>query len=1087
MKTHACLALILASPLAFGDTSIGQYEREAVSVASGTTAIDGVVAVADDARLVKTGAGTVTLNVENLVSPNAPHIDVLAGTLGIGSNGGTPVTPTVPAIIQNSATLWLAADDGNAHFATSSSGDDTCVDIWRDVRDTAASATNFPFAATPIAVGFVSPFLQTVDGSRGVYFRGYKSKCTMLLHKADGTSYAAGSQKVAAGTVFAVTRIANCWGNMLGNYVDTTAVPHVYHLSDYNSGKVAFTSYHANMRNPVMRTMRFFDNGESRDHNRDHIQKGLRVIEYCHSAGAKGAFDSLFGQGRTNNREGGDHLMELIVFDAALSEADRLAVEGYLAAKWGIAATTVDLRLSEGATATISSSDLTVMPSGRGVIEAAASGLMFATGETPDFGGAVKIAPGVTARLYGSDIALALESGDSLNVALADNTTDFGRKAASVTKTAAAGTAEKTGAGTARIAALPADVAQLDVKGGRVILAARTMDAPPPCGTSDIHATIPNHDFESSDMSGWTLTQDGERWTGRRRRSDQTTLTPVDTPQGTYFLMLKRGGSDAEGVPAAQTTVAVPVTGRYELTFLASGRKDYGRGMFHVEFVSGGDTLTCDETDCFWINGNNWRKHHVLTPELAAGNWTMRIVPNFAVWDTTSNLDDFHMTLVTERIAADGTWRIPNGGFEEIDYLTSDNATYWTGNNGKNSFNDPDNTRANVVSGWTLVNGGSFTTGAPDVGSVDESMFDYGNWYYASPYLCRWGKKALGFWSSHGTATSAAFSPPAGRWQLRFKSAFAGSQNGATGATFWHGNALWSNPSWSVTVSVNGSPALTETSAVCGHNKWKTAVLDGTFDTAAGDSVTITISQTADRGAGYIDDIELVPANLVQNSGFETGALGAWSGGSVNAYNNSNIVGTFGEDVCDGSYYLQIQGTTAASQSMSVPEAGLYRIGLKARTATGTASVSNGYMFDPLEIRVMQGATTNFIARADADTDTFRPYSWWWNVPAPGSYTLVIAGTVAARKYTLVDEVSVVKCDAGIVDVAPNISSAVTLGVAAGAEVALDFPGTLELFSLRLGGHKPQGEYFSAATHPEYFTGTGTLFVKPKATVLYVR
>ncbi len=1087
-------ALLFATIIALvssvhADTIVPQHGRESVNVTSGSSAISGVVAIADDARLVKTGTGTATLDKENLVSPNAPHIDVLAGNLEIGTNGGTPVQPAAPSAVMSRASFWLAADADNAHFSTSLSDGNTVVNVWRDVRDTNASATNYPYAGTPVSDGFVSPILQTVDGKQGVYFRGYKSKCTMLLHKADGTAYTSGREKMSVGTAFAVTRIDNSWGNMLGNYVndDSAGLPHYYHLSDYSNGGVVLKAYHANMRDPVMRTMRFFDNGESRDHNRDYVRTGMRVIEYCHSASAKGAFDSLFGQAKTANREGGDHLMEFIVFDEALSEEDRLSVERYLATKWGVTTSSVNLRVADGATATVSTDGLTVMPSGNGVVEAEADGIVFATGETAEFGGGVKLADSVSAKFYGPGVAVALDAGDSLDVAKGDNTTAFGLETATLTKAAPVGMVEKTGTGTARINALPHGVSKLSVKGGSVVLAASPADTPPASGAADIHATIPNHDFESSDMSAWSLTSDGERWTGRHRRSDQTTLAPYDAPQGTYFLMLKRGGSDAEGVPAAQTTVSVPVTGRYELTFYGSGRKDYGLGLFQVQFISGSTTLSCDETDCFWIS-TGYRLHRVLTPELTAGNWTMRIAPNFAAWDTTAEIDDLHMTLATESIPADGSWTLPNGRFENLVYHTSDNPTYASLSGQKCSLNDPAQTTANVVEGWTFSANDS-SGNPPRVGLVDEAMFSRSAWY-SSPYLCRYGKKVLGFWSNGGTATSAAFSPPAGRWQLRFKSAFAGSQN-LNASKFWRGNALTTMPQWSVSISVNGATALTATSSTSGFNKWKTALIDGSFDVVDGDIVTVAISQEERLGAGYIDDVELVPANLVQNGGFETGSLGAWSGGSVVAYTANT--GIFGTDVCEGSYFLQIQGLAAASQTLQVPAAGLYRIGLHTRTASGLTAINNHYAFDPIEVRVMQGSATNFIAVADAATDTFRPYSWLWNAPAAGSYTLVVAGTVDARKYTLVDVVSVAKCDAVAATATPDISKNTGLHVAAGATVALDFPGSLELDTLHLGGRlahgEPwsQGERFSAATHPEYFTGTGSIYVRPKATVLYVR
>lgn len=1087
----ACLALAAASVVSLGDTVVGQYERESVNVASGTSAVAGNVLVADDARLVKTGEGTATLNKESLVSPNAPNIDVLEGNLTIGSSGSAQAVAE-PTAILNTASLWLATDAAKANFTMVSSNDTSYVDMWRDVRDTDASATNYPYVATPLALGFKSPILKTVGGLRSLYFRGYKSKCTMFVHKANGDSYESGNAKLPVTTAFAVTRIDACWGNMLGNYRDSG---HPYHVADHRYGS-AYSKRHANMRNPVMRTMRLFDNGESRDCDLDYVELGLRVLEYCHSSQAKGKIDSLFGQGGSANanREGGDYLMELIIFDAELSEADRLAVESYLAAKWGVTTTAANVRVASGATATVATGGLTVGLSGAGTVEATASGAVFtADGEQP-FGGSVKLANGVSARIYGPGVPVALEAGDALNVVRADDTTYYGREEATCAKTAAADTVEKTGTGTARITSLPSSVKKLDVKAGRVVLAAPTADALPEAGGHDIYATIPNSGFESSDMSGWTL--NGGYKTGRfnKKTSSDTWQCPFAAPEGDWVLCLKRGGSDAVGKPSASTTVGIPVSGRYELTFFGSGRDNYGLGTFHVQFISGTVTNTCDETDCFWVS-TGYRHIRVLTPELSAGDWSMRITPNFEIGDATSTFDDFRMKLVTENIGSDGSWRIPNGGFEELDRLTPSDVTY-AGLTGQNcSLNYSEWIASNKVSRWTFTQGGAGVSGAPSVGLVDEAMFSKNDYYYASPYLSRWGKKCLGFWSDGGTATSAAFTPPAGTWQIRFKSAFAGNQDGSK---FWHNTNLTVAPQWRVVVSVNGAAVLTSTNAVYGYasalygwNKWKKAVFDGAFAVSGSDTVTVEIAQTHVSGAGYIDNVELVPANLVSNSGFEMGNrgdFGVWtrtaSNGSVESYvkypNEFGYPSDSSFDIAEGDYFMQLQGYTAIEQPLQVPEAGLYRVRFRARTRKA------GYNFGAIAIDMVQGTVTNTIMRTYVSTDTFRPYTYFWNAPAAGTYKLVVRGTSADAKNTFVDDISVVKCDDGLASATPDITDDLTLDVASGAEIALDFPGKLRLYGLRLDGRTKSGT-FSSATHPDYFTGAGTIEVLPKGTIIIVK
>ena len=1057
----AMAAALCAAGTAYADTILQEYERGPAHVASGSSALSGTVTVADGARLVKTGAGTATLDAESIVSPNAPRIDVLDGRLEIGTNGGTPASIAEPTTLLETATLWLATDVDHAHFKTSTSGDDTVVDVWRDVRDTDASATNYPYAATPLtsSYGLKSPIVATVDGKQCLYFGGFGSKRTMWIREA-------GSLKtLGAATIFAVTKIVGSAGHLLGN----TGNSHMYEIGAWGNGAL-WAPYYGIWKGPHMRALRFFDNGERRDIRRDWPQKGLRIYEWCHSARAAGSFNAIFTQ--TDgwvSRQGGDYLMEFIAFASELSESDRLAIERYLVAKWGVSAMSAEVRVASGATASVAASGLTVRPSGEGVVEASASGLVFETGDAPVFGGEVKLAAGVPATIYGPGIPLSLSSGDSISVVRANNATDFGRETATLSETAPAGTVEKIGTGTARVASLPANVSKLDVKGGRLVLAAPVADAMPNAGGAVIAATIPNGGFESSDMSQWTLTGDGQQ--GRFKGSSSAWKCPYPAPQGDWVLCLKGSTTSAE------TTVTVPVDGRYELSFFGCGRSGFNLGTYNVKFISGTTTVDCGTADPFYVPYyGGYRKFRVPVPEIAAGTWTMRIEPNFDTGDVTTTLDDFRMELVTENADADGAWPLPNGGFENVAKLENGNGAYrnevWN-----NSFYKPEWSASNSIPCWTFDRGGA--SPVPAAGIVEEAMF-FNNAAYASPALVRHGKKCVGFWSNAGSATSAAFSPPPGVWQVRFKAAYGGNQSGTT---FWNNTALTGNPAWRVVVKVNGATAAdsASTGSASGFNKWHVVQPDGSFTVASGDSVTVQISQTNASGAGYVDDVELVPANFVANGGFETGSLGAWSGNAnVRTYNSN--VGNFGLDVCDGDYCAQLEDAMALNQTMRLPAAGLYRIRFHARTRTGDRR------FSSVVVTVSSGGVTNSIANVYVDTDTFRPYEYWMSVPAAGDYTLRISGVVtASHGNSLVDDVSVVKMDGGLAAETPIVTKKTALEVASGATVALDFPGTLELDSVRLGGRSARSGVISAATHPDYFVGAGSIFVRPKGTAIYMR
>ena len=1073
LKTTLAATLALAANLSFADTFVPEYDRASIHVGSGQTQAVGPLTVAGEARFVKTGAGTATLAKEDLISPNAPHLDVLEGRFEISANG-TPAAVTPPTAILNTATVWLAADAGMAHFVTSTSGDETMVDVWRDVRDTDASVTNYPYAATPLSSshGLKSPTIATVDGRQCLNFGGFGSKRTMWFRESGS------KKKISAVTVFAVTKITNGTGHLLGNASNT----HPYEIGAWGSGSLASPYYTtAVMKSPHMRTLRFFDNGERRDVGRDWPKTGLRIYEWCHSARAAGSFDALFTQSDGwVARQGGGNLMEFVAFGSELSEGDRLAVERYLAAKWGVPLA-ANVRVAADASVSVAAAGMTVRPSGEGLVEAAAADLMFEAGEAPVFGGEVKLAAGVPSKIYGPGIPLALASGDSINVVRANNTTDFGRETATLTKTAPAGTVEKTGTGTARVTALPDGVTKLNVKGGQLVLAAPVADAMPAALGSGISATIANGDFESSDMSAWALTGDGNQ--GRFKRVSGVWgdwKCDFSAPQGEYVLCLKGSSTSAEN-----TNVTVPVDGRYDLSFFGCGRSGFEFGTYNVKFTSGTTIVDCGTIDPVHVPYyGGYRKFHVLTPELTAGTWTMRIEPNFDTGDVTTTLDDFRLELVTENVDADGAWPLPNGGFENLDFNGAHKNKVWS-----SSLGDPELSASNSVSSWTFNGGGA--SPVPAAGLVEESMFFFkatsasGATSYANPALVRYGKKCAGFWSNAGSVTSAVFTPPPGVWQVRFKAATGGNGSSA----FWNGSALSDYPAWRVVVGVNGTTALdsASTGSAFGHNTWHMVQPDGAFTVAPGDSVTVSISQTLATAAGYIDDVELVPANFVANGGFETGNRTGWGASGSNPLANvggySSNTGNFGLDICDGTYRMQLEGAMALAQTLHLPAAGLYRIRFHARTRTGDRR------FAQVVVTLSSDEATNTIARINVDTDTFHAYDYWVSIPAAGDYTLSIGGVItdSPDRNTLIDDVSVIKCDGGLASDTPSVSRKMALEVASGATVALDFPGTLELDSLWLGGRSAHSGVFSAATHPDYLVGAGSIFVKPKGFVLFMR
>ena len=121
------------------------------------------------------------------------------------------------------------------------------------------------------------------------------------------------------------------------------------------------------------------------------------------------------------------------------------------------------------------------------------------------------------------------------------------------------------------------------------------------------------------------------------------------------------------------------------------------------------------------------------------------------------------------------------------------------------------------------------------------------------------------------------------------------------------------------------------------------------------------------------------------------------------------------------------------------------------------------------------------------ETFEFVPRTAYFRVPSAGRWTLRIAGQSAQAncdRIARVDEVSVTKT-AFAADV-PDVPETTQVSVAAGAKLRLDYPGTIRLDRLELGGRGVSGTV-TAARYPDYISGPGAVEVRAKATVILFR
>jgi len=1076
MATRKILAsslAVIAAGVVFAGTELAPFDTVSGFVASNqTSALSAPLTAAEGSRLVKTGEGTLTMPI-NTATPGGPVVDVAKGMV-VAEGAGTDDS-AAESFITSSALFWIAADADKAKFSTSGSGDSETVDCWYDVREADTSAPTRYCAKTPDS--FVSPALRTVDGLRSVYFRGYKSKCTMRITKNDAV------QILNIGSVFAVTRISNSVGQLFGNATSG----HPYQTGAWNHGTVGLAYYDV-WTGPHLRNSKFYDNGVRRDVKSDYVQKGVRIYEFHHQTTYKGCMDSLFCQGTDINREGGDDLMELVLFSDPISESDRLAVLQYLARKWNVPG---DVSFRTGSDATVKLRPSSPAPSrisGSGTYLAETTGMTLSTGTDIFFGGLVDIAPGVSAISQSPALAYAIGAGETFNV-VRGMAAPYGFDTVSCAANAPSDAVIKTGSGALRLTSIPSDVKRFGIQNGRVTLSPvlRASDVVPSTGTNDIYAVIPNASFENEDMSAWTLAGSGSMrlatphgdWCGHK---------PHD---GSYALNLH---SSKGAMCSARVSVTVPVKGKYELSFWGSGRRFYGIGQYIISFTKGSVTKTCDEVDVFaYSSASGYALHRLLTPELDAGKWTMKI-QSIANTESASTFDDFKMRLVTEELNADGAWRLPNGGFENFA-----ETSIWSGGRntsyGSCSLDDFTYSSSNVVQQWTFTQGGDGVSGAPSVGISHVAMVERHQFWHNASLDNRFGDKRLAFYSDGGTATSDAFTPPAGTWKLRFKSAFAGA---GADYTQWHSTSMTKLPLWSATATVNGGEPI-ELGSVKGttFNSWGIVTMPVEILVSEGDSVVIAIRQTDPSGAGFIDDVELVPnvvqGNLVADGGFENAT---WDGASAwqrdipglggrtdtsadsyvvrHAYTNSPT--QYGYDRCEGDHCLRLCGNPADSawQDVEIPSNGLYRLTFRARSRVSISGTDVGRL--PIRVWMANGGATNEIGRTAVDGGEFRPFTYFWRAPSAGTYRLGFQGASAEaeERSTMIDGVSLTPAAGELLAETPDVPEDIEISVARGAELALDFPGTMKVGRLRVNGHAVYGT-IRASDAPGVISGQGAI------------
>ena len=141
------------------------------------------------------------------------------------------------------------------------------------------------------------------------------------------------------------------------------------------------------------------------------------------------------------------------------------------------------------------------------------------------------------------------------------------------------------------------------------------------------------------------------------------------------------------------------------------------------------------------------------------------------------------------------------------------------------------------------------------------------------------------------------------------------------------------------------------------------------------------------------------------------------------------------------------------------------------------------------------------IGKAIVASDSWQEYVFLFNVASPGPRRFGINGigrvdcpdiaTYGDQRNcdhtSCIDAVSLKRVREAFEDTPRHVSDKIDVEVAQGASLRLDFPGTMTISKLRLGGALVRAGVVTAEDYPQYLSGRGSLEIVPTGMCIFVR
>ena len=1121
-----------------GASGIGYRETGGVHVPGGTSeTLSGNIIEGTDAKFFKSGEGTLTVPLSQVNRQTDWNLVALGGTMTVTPGDDATVDVDNPPAILSKAKMWL---DQSSVVTTNGTcpwtdGEALLCAKWVDVRDKANPDSPQHVYATPAWTEYtainhgdyvgVPPMQTTVDGRTALFFYGAKG-----VHLEISETIVNTIQFVVHG----IRATGGVWGPVIGStegraggYLTSTsalsAVPAYSGISaHFASRRLDCTPSYAKSRNYL--------DGVPMDPFSEKPKNAFQLFETCF-CGRRQRFDRIFfnhfdGYKTATTPQGGDYVSEIIVFDVPVSEAERLEIERYLLAKWNLPAASSNgtylrypektglLGAASNATVVVQTDSGTTPPvalAGEGEIRKTTTGsLIVGLGDVAESSGRLTIDGGDVIVRSGRTPAQKAEGGSYYNASVyhpsgtrtADLDAAAGVKLARTTG-AGAGKVVKQGNDWVRFNEIDQDVKDIEVAEGTLQLESKPLVAHYACATGGIGAVIENADFEMAfttnasngrcsitpaGLNGWRGGAFYIAWTNSAAQVWFGEGAGVGRPYGNHVLLLNQTSK-------ADATITIPQAGYYEFECSAKNRYDPGVNSVSFSFVTlsvGRDESSLSAFGELHANGQQFNRYRFGMPYLEAGTYVLRLSGTYNNTDGATLFDSVRVSYVGAN-DDDVAFTVPNGDFET---LVPDAARpfYW----GYSLDNE--------ISGWTLaVTNATFASYSTNtlIGAVSPLLHREYTCSLYDEYNVRRGCKALAM-LHNGAYARTTFTAPAGRFLLRGTVIARPLNFKPVGASKEYQASAVGNVKATLTLS-NGTVLdlgnVRASSTIDATAQWGTV-----FEIPVQQQVTLELSQTVAAGSALVDDLVFVTekwhagkANLIVCPGAETTDWGSWSGyvadsywknssASYMVYSNSNTH-AYGYNAFEGNRVFSFQCAGGRYQTIAFNEAGRYRFTCHSRTRADNASYSgNGIRF--------------WMTKSGSNVTNFHnilllPYcrnfierSWLVNVPEPGNWIFGMNGTgvagssETADRMSFLDGLSLVRADDR--EDVPSVPEKMRIAVATGSRLVLDYPGTVKVRRLTLGGVRKEG-IVSAATDPDYIGGIGKLEIVPSGVIIRLK